>query len=77
MLFWVEENCGITLKQIKENIMNNFRKLVSISTVDNYLEGRFFTTKKLYFESITMNSEINKLKRSEYVQSLNDYIQQG
>lgn len=74
---WVEEDCGITLKQIKEKILRDFNKVIAISTIGNYLEGRLFTIKNTHKELSTMNSPENKRKRAEYVEQLNRYIEQG
>jgi len=74
---WVEEDCTITLQQLKEKIMTYFNKMVSVSTVGNYLEGRLYSVKGVHIEPLTMNSEANKIKRLEYVKSLNAFIQQG
>jgi hypothetical protein len=54
-----------------------FRNVVSVTTVGNYLEGRVFTIKQTHYEPAAMNIEENKRKRSEYVQVLNHYIEQG
>jgi transposase len=34
---WIEDDCGLTLKQVKEKVLANFRKNVSASTIGNYL----------------------------------------
>lgn len=77
LVSWVEEDCSCTLQQLKVKILTNFNTSISVSTVGNYLEGRLFTMKKVHNEPCTMNSDINKRKRAEYVQSLNNYIRQG
>lgn len=77
MISWIEEKCDCTLKQLQQKIQHEFQKIVSISTVGNYLEGRLFSVKQVHTEPITMNSEENKRKRADYVQALNNYIQQG
>lgn len=77
MVSWVEEDCSISLKDIQNKIMSNFGKSISVATVGNYLEGRMFTTKQVHVEPVTMNAEVNKAKRAEYVQALNQYIQEG
>nr|CAI5858259.1 unnamed protein product [Callosobruchus analis] len=35
---WIEDDCGLTLKQVKIKVLANFRKNVSISTIGNYLD---------------------------------------
>lgn len=77
LISWVEEDCSITLKQLQQKIFQNFQVVVSVTTVGNYLEGRVFTIKQSHFEPVTMNTEENKLKRAQYVQTLNRYIEQG
>jgi transposase len=74
---WVEDDCGLTLKQVKEKVLENFRKNVSTSTIGNYLEGSLFTMKQVHKQPISMNSEENKRKRAEYVAALNRYIELG
>lgn len=74
---WVEEDCGITLKQLQSRILNNFHIHVSVSTIGNYLEGRVFTMKQIHNEPVTMNSIENKALRAQYVVALNEFIQQG
>lgn len=74
---WLEEDSGLTLKQIQRKVVATFEKIVSIATIGNYLEGRLFTLKQVHLQPITMNSEENKLKRRDYVRRLNEYIQHG
>ncbi|VEN35781.1 unnamed protein product, partial [Callosobruchus maculatus] len=77
ILEWIEDDCGLTLKQVKMKVLANFRKNVSTSTIGNYLEGRLFTIKQVHKQPISMNSEENKRKRAEYVTALNRYIELG
>jgi transposase len=74
MISWVEEECSITLKQLQQKILQNFRNMLSVTTVGNYLEGRVFTIKQTHCEPAAMKIEENKRKRAEYVQALNHYI---
>jgi transposase len=74
MISWVEEECSITLKQLQRKILQNFRNMLSVTTVGNYLEGGVFTIKQTHCEPAAMNIEENKRKRAEYVQALNHYI---
>ncbi|KAJ3649388.1 hypothetical protein Zmor_021135 [Zophobas morio] len=74
---WVEEDSSITLKQLKDKVLQHFRQIVSISTIGNYLEGRIFTVKGVHRQSVSINPPENKRKRAEYVENLNRYIQQG
>lgn len=68
---WIEMDCSLTLKQLKDKILGEFNQTISIASVSNYLEGRLFTSKKMHCEPINMNSEQNKRKRLEYVEALN------
>nr|CAI5834910.1 unnamed protein product [Callosobruchus analis] len=61
---WIEDDCGLTLKQVKIKVLVNFH-------------GRLFTMKQVHKQSISMNSEENKRKRAEYVTALNRYIELG
>ncbi|KAJ3661917.1 hypothetical protein Zmor_006292 [Zophobas morio] len=71
---WVEEDSSITLKQLKDKVLQHCRKVVSImSTIGNYLEGRIFTVKGVHRQSVYMNTQENKRKRAEYIQNLNGY----
>jgi transposase len=71
---WIEDDCGLTLKQVKEKVLANFRKNVSASTIGNYLKGSLFTMNQVHKQPISMNSEENKRKRAEYVAALNNSI---
>jgi transposase len=71
---WIEDDCGLTLKQVKEKVLANFRKNVSASTIGNYLKGSLFTMNQFHKQPISMNSEENKRKRAEYVAALNNSI---
>lgn len=77
MIEWIEDDCDITLKSIQQRIIQEFHLHVSISTIGNYLEGRFFTMKKKHYEPVNMNTEENKRKRAEYVEQLNNFIAAG
>jgi transposase len=45
---WIEDDCGLTLKQVKEKVLANFRKNVSASTIGNYLKGSLFTMNQVH-----------------------------
>lgn len=77
MISWVEETCDLTIKQLKAKVLAEFGKSISSTTITNYLEGRIFTLKKVHTAPATMNTEENKLKRADYVRSLNNFIRQG
>ncbi|KAI4466021.1 transposable element-related [Holotrichia oblita] len=73
---WLERDCTLTLKQIRNKVLREFHENVSISIVGNYLEGRLLTLKSVHNASLNVNNE-NKIKRSEYVRTLNQYIEVG
>ncbi|XP_036325169.1 uncharacterized protein LOC118738354 [Rhagoletis pomonella] len=77
MVQWIEEDATMTLTKIREKIKQTFRKDVCISSVGNYLQGQLFTMKGIHKEPQSMNSQLNKEKRREYVCTLNQYIQEG
>lgn len=77
IISWVEEDNGFTLRQLKTRIQEHFRKVLSLTTIGNYLEGRLFTVKQFHNEAITMNSVENKNKREQYVRALNEHIRDG
>lgn len=74
---WLEENCTLTLKQIKDKINNEFQIEIGTTAIGNYLEGRLFTLKQVHKQPVNMNSHENKIRRAEYVRLLNGYIQEG
>lgn len=77
LISWVEETCDITIKQLQAKVQAEFNKPISNTTIVNYLEGRVFTMKQVHTEPVSMNSPENKIKRAEYVRSLNNFIRQG
>nr|CAI5858685.1 unnamed protein product [Callosobruchus analis] len=77
IVVWIEDDCGLTVKQVKIKVLANFCKNVSTSTIGNYLDGRLFTMKQGHKQPISMNSEENKRKRAKYVTALNRYIELG
>lgn len=74
---WIEEDCSRSLKQLKEKVLEEFHVSICVSTLGNYLEGRFFTLKQVHKQPVSMNSIENKALRADYVRRLNNYIQQG
>lgn len=77
MISWVEEDCCITLKQLQSKLIREHNINISTSSVANYLENQLFRLKSVHHISVTMNSTENKQRRSDYVTSLNNCIQQG
>ena len=66
----IEEDPAMTLKAIKERILENFQLAVGTSTIHNYLEGRLLTLKKVHYIMADSNSQRNKALRMEYVQRI-------
>ena len=77
ILEWLEQDCSLSLVQIKAKLLRDCNIAISTSSVANYLEGQLFTTKQVYWQPITMNSVRNKELRKNYVTSLNNYVQGG
>lgn len=46
-------------------------------TMSNYLHGRLITVKKAHYEPVSMNSEVNKIKRQEYVETASALLREG
>jgi transposase len=74
---WIEEDCEMTLVQIKEKVRAEMNKSIATSTIGNYLEGRYFTVKKMHSIPETMNSIFNKERRREYLMTINQFIRNG
>lgn len=66
----VEENTRITLKQMKEKLMQTYQIEVSVECVRKHLDGMLFTLKDIRREPENANNEINKRKRCLYVEQL-------
>ncbi|XP_046803550.1 uncharacterized protein LOC124419134 [Lucilia cuprina] len=77
ILSWVEEKSDITLKEISNKIYAQSEKRVALSTISNTLHGRMYTVKGVHSEPSSMNNELNKTKRREYVQLLNEFVRDG
>lgn len=78
MIAWLEEDCSLTLVQIKARLEAEQVGLsISTTSIANYLEGEMFTTKKIHWQPSSMNSTVNKELRRRYIIELNNCIQQG
>lgn len=77
ILMYVEDNPLITLSNIKCKIETDLGISISTTTIHKYLDCKLYTVKKVLQEPGNMNSESNKEKRREYVQSLMDKMGQG
>lgn len=69
----VEQNTRITLKQMKEKLMQTYQIAVSVECVRKHLDGMLFTLKNIRREPENANNEINKRKRRQYVEQLIAY----
>lgn len=70
LLDWLSENPLLTLTQMKDKLMYEEHLNVSTNTIHDHLDGKSYTLKKVVVEPVTMNSDINKNKRADYVRSL-------
>jgi len=77
VLRWIESSASITLKDIKEKLRAEQHVIASVTTIGNRLNGQLYTIKRLHYEPTTMNSQENKLRRKQYVTSLNEHIRSG
>ena len=59
----IEEYPQVTLSGLKQRIHELFGVSISIGTIHSYLQGQFFTLKKVHFEPSGMNLPINKERR--------------
>lgn len=72
---WIEDNRQITLKEIVTRVKVIMRKEVCVYFVEGSLEGRLYRHKRsLDYHSQLINTLENKTKRSEYVNTLNYYM---
>ena len=67
ILEWLEQDCSLSLVQIKAKLLRDCNIAISTSSVANYLEGQLFTTKQVHWQPTTMNSVRNKELRKNYV----------
>lgn len=77
MIEYVEEDPLISLQLIKSNILRDHQMNVSTTSIHKYLEGQFYSIKKVLPQPSAMNSAENKQKRSNYVSSVMASIGQG
>ena len=77
MLSYVEENPLITLKEIHKKFVAEENLNVSTTTIHNHLNAKFYTVKKILAEPNTMNNDVNKSKRVEYVSKVMSAIGEG
>lgn len=68
----IEENVSTTLAELSDLIWTRFELRVSKNTIKNWLDAELFSVKKVRPVMQNMNSEINKTKRREYLETLLD-----
>ncbi|XP_075156838.1 uncharacterized protein LOC142230089 [Haematobia irritans] len=73
---WIEENRQLTLKEIVSKVKNHLKKDVCVYYIEGILEGRLYQHRRSQdFHSHLMNTIENKFKRSEYVKTLQYYME--
>ena len=77
MLEWLSQNLLLTLKQIRDKLIAEENLDVSTTIIHKHIDDKLYTLKKVVVEPFTMNSEINKLRRADYVESLMAAFGQG
>ena len=73
----IESDPTLTLRQLSERTLPEFRVHVSPSTIHNYLQGKLITLKKAHAIPATMNTDANKELRRQYVQRVSQYMRDG
>ena len=73
MVTMVEENPRTTLSEIKEGLLRQFGLAVSKPTISKHLDALMYTLKMVRFEPERANTDANKEKRREFVNSLLNY----
>jgi len=73
MITWIEEDCTITLKSIKERLYQDFDVTFSLQCLSEHLNAQLFTYKCVHVQPISANSDNNKQKRKEFVEQLLNY----
>ena len=66
----IEEKTSITLKELKDLLLQHFRMNVSINCIKNWLDGELFSVKDVRPTVLNMNSVENKAKRARYIEGL-------
>lgn len=67
---WLEEDCTLTLNNIRNRISHDFQVNVALNTIKNWLDGKLFSLKSIRPHIGSMNSSENKRKRKEYVEKV-------
>jgi len=77
MLQWLEDDCQLTLKQLRDGLEIQFGVAVSPQAVGKRLDGCLFTIKKVHYVPQGVNTPENKQVRREFVRSAMDYVALG
>lgn len=77
LLGYLEENPQLTLKEMSRKLEVDTGIRVTTTTIHKHLHGRLYTCKKVRAEPATMNSEVNRQKRAEYVSSAVQALEEG
>ena len=64
----INNDCGITIRSLKEMLLSKFNIKVSFSTTSRYIKAFNFSFKKVSLESIRRNDSINIDYRAIYAQ---------
>ncbi|KAJ0404134.1 hypothetical protein ATCC90586_005041 [Pythium insidiosum] len=74
---YIEEDCTITLEQMRVRLMEDVNVALSTSTVSRYTVGMTYTMKELRREMSPMNSPDNKQARHDFVVKLKEHRAAG
>lgn len=78
IILWIEENRRLTLKEIVAKIKTHFNKDVCVYFVECTLEGRLYHYQRSQdYHPHLVNTLENKTKRSEFVKTLEYYMDQN
>lgn len=77
LIMFLEEDPQLTLKQLGARTQAEFGITVSEATISRKLHCMAFTVKKVHAMPCNMNSTANLLKRMEYVETLQRYMEDG
>lgn len=77
LLNWLETDPQLTLLQMQARCLEFHNIEVSTSTISRALEGMCFTSKKVHYQPVGMNSIENKEKRKRFVECLMTKEEEG
>ncbi|ETO66080.1 hypothetical protein F444_16667, partial [Phytophthora nicotianae P1976] len=70
----LEENCYLTLEQMKEMLLDRFNINVAAETVRANLDALCYTVKKVHRDNNYRNTPTNKFKRQQFAVKLLQYM---